>query len=833
MNYFTRFALYETKSRLYLVATSHDELHCKLLKIERDAEPPQLGFVEDATLYTYEQLASILAAIESGSKSVVGGFRRVLNAFAILGFIQFTSGWYISVITKRKTVALLGGYYLYHIEATELIPVSSSNAGRSSFKGSEESRFVSIFQNLDLSKTFYYSYSYDITQTLQHNILRLRANPNALPEYSDMFVWNHFLMQPAQALQNPQDWLVILSWSPINKSDVSVYGRSVFITVIARRSRYFAGARFLKRGVNDKGFVANDVETEQIVADMQTTSFHAPGGALFANPNYSSYVQHRGSIPLYWTQEGTNMTPKPPITLTIADPFYQAAALHFDNMFERYGAPCIVLNLVKSRERIPRESLLLYEFTKLLEYLNQFLPQDRKIQHIAWDMSRASKGHSSEVIDTLEDISQRVLQTTGFFYSGQSQASDYNTGPSIQSGVCRMNCIDCLDRTNAAQFVIGKRALGYQLHALGVISEPKIKYDSDAVNLLTELYHDHGDTIALQYGGSHLVNTMETYRKINQAGSHTRDMIESIRRFYNNSFLDSQRQEAINLFLGNYVFVHGQPKIWEMPSDHHLHNDSLKFKGLRRHYQQWWTPANLEKPVVAPQGSVSKDEQQKLIEAYWTEYYRPRVLSSLCKVFAYNVNSTLRYIPVRNRLDLGPFRPHASIEKDRPSSGEKRRFTPGDSRKIRLSLHRWLPHSQTKARNMEIRSHPEVSSEKEVVVVPQRTMEGFVSSLLNPVVTMSEMAEYEQYITHPQLLPLTSSTDLATAHPEYSPYVNELFKEGSHQEDLTLFEKYVDMSEKPMQMQGSLNSLCELEEKRRTAYAGWIIGKTLGTKLKV
>ena len=32
---------------------------------------------------------------------------------------------------------------------------------------------------------------------------------------------------------------------------LSIYGRTVYITIIARRSRYFAGARFLKRGAND------------------------------------------------------------------------------------------------------------------------------------------------------------------------------------------------------------------------------------------------------------------------------------------------------------------------------------------------------------------------------------------------------------------------------------------------------------------------------------------------------------------------------------------------------------------------------------------------------
>jgi len=39
------------------------------------------------------------------------------------------------------------------------------------------------------------------------------------------------------------------------------FGKSVSIVLIARRSRFFAGTRFLKRGNNESGQVANDVET--------------------------------------------------------------------------------------------------------------------------------------------------------------------------------------------------------------------------------------------------------------------------------------------------------------------------------------------------------------------------------------------------------------------------------------------------------------------------------------------------------------------------------------------------------------------------------------------
>lgn len=35
------------------------------------------------------------------------------------------------------------------------------------------------------------------------------------------------------------------------------------------------------------------------------------------------------------------------IIVNLVDPFFSAAALHFDDLFQRYGAPVIVLNLVK------------------------------------------------------------------------------------------------------------------------------------------------------------------------------------------------------------------------------------------------------------------------------------------------------------------------------------------------------------------------------------------------------------------------------------------------------------------------------------------------------
>ncbi|KAK3318566.1 SacI homology domain-containing protein [Apodospora peruviana] len=666
-----KFSLYETASRFYIVGGDVTEKRYRILKIDRTAnDASELSIIDDKTIYTQKDMNQLLDTIDDGNKGT-GGLKLRCTTWGLLGFVKFTGPYYMMLITKKSTVAMIGGHYVYQIDGTDLIPLTSPSF-KTDQRNTEESRFLGILHNLDLTRSFYYSYSYDITRTLQHNITRertalLSGQPCPIDDdLNSMFVWNNHLLQPAaRTLSAPYDWCRPIIHGYIDQAAVSVYGRTAHITIIARRSRYFAGARFLKRGANDLGYVANDVETEQIVSEALTTSFHAPGPKFYASPAYTSYVQHRGSIPLYWTQDNTGVTPKPPIELNLVDPFYTAAAHHFDNLFDRYGVPVYVLNLVKARERTPRESKLLDEFTRAIEYLNQFLPADRKILYKAWDMSRAAKSRDQDVIGTLESIAESVLSTTGFFRNGDGHISPIQ----VQNGVARTNCIDCLDRTNAAQFVIGKRALGHQLHALGILEDTSISYDTDAVNLFTHMYHDHGDTIAVQYGGSQLVNTMETYRKINQWTSHSRDMIESFKRYYNNSFLDGQRQEAYNLFLGNYIFAKGQPMLWDLATDYYLHHeDPRTWLGKpNRHYINWYTPKFLEERVIPPYPAIHPGRAAhaaptpvSCCDDYWLEYYRPSTLSSFLKMFPYKMNSTIKYIPFKStqdgRYDLSPFR---------------------------------------------------------------------------------------------------------------------------------------------------------------------------------
>lgn len=877
-----KLSLYETATRFYMVGTDMSDTRFRIMKIDRTSETDDLSITEDDIVYTRKEMNQLLDAIDDGNKSS-GGLKLRCSAWALLGFIRFTGAYYVLLVTKRSQVAMVGGHYIYQIDATELISLSASVPSRMRpEKNPEEARYIAILNNLDLSRSFYFSYSYDITRTLQHNIYRERkacqdGTPRRVePDYDTMFIWNHHLLSPAIArLKSPYDWCLPIIHGYVEQSKISVYGRVVYIAIIARRSRFFAGARFLKRGANDFGHVANDVETEQIVSEMTTTSFHTAGPRLYDNPHYTSYVQHRGSIPLYWTQENTGVTPKPDIELNMVDPFYSAAALHFDNLFERYGAPIFVLNLIKARERTPRESKLLKEFTNAISYLNQFLPDDKKMIYKPWDMSRASKSRDQDVIETLENIAGEIIPKTGFFRNGD----DAESGLQLQNGVARTNCIDCLDRTNAAQFVVGKRALGHQLYALGIIDRTTVEYDSDAVNLFTNMWHDHGDTIAIQYGGSHLVNTMETYRKTNHWSSQPRDMVESFRRYYNNSFLDAQRQEAYNLFLGNYIFTYGQPMLWDLSTDYYLHHaDPRHWSKLKRpHYIAWYTPEHLREREMPPVPPKPK-EPLSHFDDYWFEYYRPLAVTSFSKVFSFRMNSTLRYLPTHSGVyDFSPFVPriqheHTSRERhptrsvrirepiDSASlySNSSRQGTPIHTPGANSARNSWLHESPTGGilRDTTTQYGPEFSTttanktqtpfllpsptERKVLGkarLAQHALGQLVSDTLNPSVTTAEADEYERYINHPLKVPLvvTSEDEIRTAAAirEQGPnldlleYLNkcnvqESSLEAAAEENLEDYMEFLDVSDEGLTVVAE-----DFSKKRYKRYRQWLRGKSL------
>lgn len=334
------------------------------------------------------------------------------------------------------------------------------------------------------------------------------------------------------------------------------------LTLIARRSRKFAGTRYLKRGINTDGYVANDVEVEQIIEV----------GGLFQSGalRISSMVQVRGSVPLLWSQsrdpgEAQYLT-KPSIRmLHFLDPRYEATRKHFDDLMGRYGCPVACLDLLRQNDRRRQESTLSKEYAKAVHGIQADYAAGHRglavgkspnttntnnsthcIAYSRFDLRRHTRGvTSSSLLRDLQAVQSPLMKATGFF------AACGTTVQRVQHGVVRTNCMDCLDRTNVAQFSYGLLVLGDQLHTLGVSPSTQLDPASSLAAELMNAYEKMGNALALQYGGSEAhTGVFEKWRGNWDALMQSRNVLTSLRRFYSNVVTDEDKQEAINLFLG-------------------------------------------------------------------------------------------------------------------------------------------------------------------------------------------------------------------------------------------------------------------------------------------
>ncbi|KAL5583409.1 hypothetical protein UlMin_015851 [Ulmus minor] len=605
--YLQKFRLYETCSSYYLTGRNKSRTCWRVLKIDR-LEPLELNVVEDLTTYSENECFDLLRRLDEGNQAT-GGLKFLKTCYGIIGFVRFLGPYYMLIITKRRKLGEICGHAIYGIAKSEMIPIPNTTVRSNLPYYQDENRYKKLLCSLDLTKDFYFSYSYHVMRSLQKNLSDYKTGQFV---YETMFVWNEYLTHGIRHILKNTLWTVALVYGFFKEVELSVSGKNVKLTLIARRSRHYAGTRYLKRGVNEKGRVANDVETEQIVTENVSDGWHPM--------QISSVVQNRGSIPLFWSHETSRLNIKPDIRLSRKDHNYEATRLHFENLVNRYGNPIIILNLIKTREKKPRETILRAEFVNAIRFLNRSLPKENRLRFLHWDLHKLSRSSkATNVLGQLGDVAAYALSLTGIFYcqvtpnlwpvelsnvpcfeekSGDCSSENlssinagadnvevencndscrgdtsrnYRSKPVLfQKGVLRTNCIDCLDRTNVAQYAYGLVSLGLQLHALGFIESPKIDLDDTLAKELMGLYETMGDTLALQYGGSAAHNKIFSERR-GQWGPATQsqEFIRTIQRFYNNNYWDFMKQDAINLFLGHFQPQTGKPSLWELNSDQH------------------------------------------------------------------------------------------------------------------------------------------------------------------------------------------------------------------------------------------------------------------------
>lgn len=225
----------------------------------------------------------------------------------------------------------------------------------------------------------------------------------------------------------------------ISINTCSINSQSFNFTLISRRSVDRAGTRFFRRGINSYGQVANFVETEQIIEYQG---------------DRASFVQTRGSIPLFWEQL-PDLRYKPPPSLNPLENHILACSKHFDSQVLNYGRQ-VCVNLIDHRGA---EQVLETAFRNTIAQIN-----NPNVRYEAFDFHAECRKMRWDRLSILllrlaheqDDFSWFLLMRDGNLAL-------------VQDGVFRTNCIDCLDRTNVVQSMIARRNLNSVLTRLNIL----------------------------------------------------------------------------------------------------------------------------------------------------------------------------------------------------------------------------------------------------------------------------------------------------------------------------------------------------------------------------
>ena len=239
------------------------------------------------------------------------------------------------------------------------------------------------------------------------------------------------------------------------------------LTLISRLSCKRVGTRFNSRGVDDDGHVANFVESETIY-------WHSSGLCF-------SYVQVRGSVPVFWEQSPGLLPGQQKIHITRSVEATQPAFdKHFEHLELKYGTVHILNLLSKSR---PGEidMTMRYKNHVVNSHLNQIIQFEesegqRMLQQSQFDFHAEAKGPSGYAAgNMIRDLVQDHAEVFMFFLCDQLfpgktdynyEGGNLNVRPRLilrQEGVFRTNCLDCLDRTNLIQTILSQMQLEFFL----------------------------------------------------------------------------------------------------------------------------------------------------------------------------------------------------------------------------------------------------------------------------------------------------------------------------------------------------------------------------------
>ncbi|KAJ4465875.1 inositol polyphosphate phosphatase [Lentinula lateritia] len=394
------------------------------------------------------------------------------------------------------------------------------------------------------SGTFYYALdsSWDLSSRLTRRLARDPKTFNDIGTFDERFVWNEYI---ARSLLDFRERLDPLERDDFDRCQfiiltiqgyVGVFSMALpapptngsptiaTLSLISRLGWKRAGTRFNTRGVDDDGNCANFVETETLFGTDQ---------------HCTSYVQARGSVPVFWEQQGLQ-TFGQRIQITRPHASQPAFERHFVHLTEEYG-PTHAINLLGTKEN---EAILSSAYDRHLRIARAGLGDELSITHFDFHSQVRIGGHDSVMreLRRMEAITDHV-DSFGFTMCDTS-SHDLITN---QRGIFRTNCLDCLDRTNFVQDILSRTTLEQYL----LLVRREWIHSNTLWLHHRELWAENGDALSKIYAGTGALNTSYTRSGKRTLAGVFSDATKSVSRAYINNFQDKAKQTAIDMFLGN------------------------------------------------------------------------------------------------------------------------------------------------------------------------------------------------------------------------------------------------------------------------------------------
>ncbi|XP_029326476.1 synaptojanin-1 isoform X1 [Mus caroli] len=479
----------------------------KGFRIYHKLDPPPFSLIVE-TRHKEECLmfeSGAVAVLSSAEKEAIKGtYAKVLDAYGLLGVLRLNLGdamlHYLVLVTGCMSVGKIQESEVFRVTSTEFISLRADAA--------DEDRISEVRKVLN-SGNFYFAWSASGVSL----DLSLNAHRSMQEHTTDnRFFWNQSLhLHLKHYGVNCDDWLLRLMCGGVEIRTIYAAHKQAKACLISRLSCERAGTRFNVRGTNDDGHVANFVETEQVI---------------YLDDCVSSFIQIRGSVPLFWEQPGLQVGSHRVRMSRGFEANAPAFDRHFRTLKDLYGKQ-IVVNLLGSKEGEHMLSKAFQSHLKASEHASD-------IHMVSFDYHQMVKGGKAEKLHSILKPQVQKFLDYGFFYFDGSEVQR------CQSGTVRTNCLDCLDRTNSVQAFLGLEMLAKQLEALGLAEKPQLVTRFQEV--FRSMWSVNGDSISKIYAGT---GALEGKAKL-------KDGARSVTRTIQNNFFDSSKQEAIDvLLLGN------------------------------------------------------------------------------------------------------------------------------------------------------------------------------------------------------------------------------------------------------------------------------------------